>query len=202
MNNLTKEQISTALIQAMEKEDLNTRAAAGYLNLNPCYISMARNSKSWDAMGKAPWVRLEEWVQTREALKSFRIPEGEEIWQPREKSGEPRAESREKKAQGTEQKAESGDQGSGSKMKLKFITAPKIEKKKKNNALNEQAKPAYTHSEEYVQSLICKITDLTNMLEAKPAIVNIPIPDPTRVKIAMDIEINLVVNGQRVSIAG
>jgi hypothetical protein len=197
MSNLTREQISTALIQAMGKEDLNTRAAAKFLNLNPCYVSMARNPKSWDSMGKTPWVRLEEWVQTREALKLFSIPEGEEEWKPKEK-----AQGTEQKAQKQEQNAESGDKKAGSKIKLKFITAPIKEKKKKDTVKNEEIRPAYTHSEEYVQSLICKITDLTNKLEAKPAIENIPIPDPTRVKIAMDIEINLVVNGQRVTIGG
>ena len=65
MSTINRKQISDALKEAMNREELHTRDAARALNLHPCYISMAQNPNSWDAMGKAPWVRLEEWINTR-----------------------------------------------------------------------------------------------------------------------------------------
>lgn len=85
MPEINKKAISEALIAAINREELHTRQAASYLNLNPCYLSMAQNPKSWDAMGKAPWVRLQEWFDTNEPLNKFQIPDGEEIWKPKEK---------------------------------------------------------------------------------------------------------------------
>jgi hypothetical protein len=88
MPDFNKKAISEALIAAMNREELHTRQAASYLNLNPCYISMAQNSKNWDSMGKAPWIRLQEWFDTNEYLNKFQIPDGEEIWKPKEKTFE------------------------------------------------------------------------------------------------------------------
>lgn len=85
MNTTLKKQISEALKEAMNREDLHTRETAKYLNLNPCYVSMAQNEKSWDSMGKTPWIRLEEWFRIRGPISEFLIPAGEEIWKPKEK---------------------------------------------------------------------------------------------------------------------
>jgi hypothetical protein len=74
-----KKELSEALIEAMNREELHTCEVAKYLNLKSCYISMARSEKSWDAMGRAPWERLMEWLNTRCAIRDFQIPEGEEI---------------------------------------------------------------------------------------------------------------------------
>lgn len=80
-----RKQISAALIEHLEREELHTGEAAKYLNLNPCYISMAKSEKSWDAMSTTAWNRLEEWFNTRENIKDFKIPEGEEIWKKPER---------------------------------------------------------------------------------------------------------------------
>jgi hypothetical protein len=88
MPNIDKKAISEALVQAMNKEELHTRQCASYLNLNPCYISMAQNPKSWDSMGKAAWIRLRDWFDTNEPIHRFQIPDGEEIWKPKEKTTE------------------------------------------------------------------------------------------------------------------
>lgn len=60
MNTINRKEISEALKEAANREDLHTREIAQKLNLMPCYISMAQNPKSWDSMSKAAWVRLEE----------------------------------------------------------------------------------------------------------------------------------------------
>lgn len=86
METIDKKSISEALREAMNKEELHTRQAAKFLNLNPGYISMCLNPNSWDAMGKTAWLRLEDWFNRREPLTAFTIPEGEEIWKPKEKA--------------------------------------------------------------------------------------------------------------------
>lgn len=80
MNEFKKSMVS-ALKEAMNREELNTRTTAKLLNLNPCYISMAMNEQNWPSMGKAPWARIEEWFRTEQTLAAFAIPEGETIWE-------------------------------------------------------------------------------------------------------------------------
>lgn len=77
-----KQQISEHLIEAMNREELHTRKAAEYLNLNPCYISMAKRVSSFNAMSAAAWERLADWHQSRDKISAFVIPEGEELYKP------------------------------------------------------------------------------------------------------------------------
>jgi hypothetical protein len=86
MPTIDKKAISEALREAMNKEDLHTRQAASFLNLNPCYVSRVLNPKHWDSMSKTARERLQEWFESREPIKDFKIPEGEEIWKPKEKA--------------------------------------------------------------------------------------------------------------------
>lgn len=77
-----KQQISEHLIEAMNREELHTRKAAEYLNLNPCYISMAKRVSSFNAMSAAAWERLADWHTSRDKISAFVIPEGEELYKP------------------------------------------------------------------------------------------------------------------------
>jgi hypothetical protein len=81
-----RKEISDALIEAMNKEDMHSREVGLRLNMNPIYVSMARNPKMWDSMSKAAWSRLEEWLYTRGPISLFEIPAGEETWKPKEKT--------------------------------------------------------------------------------------------------------------------
>jgi hypothetical protein len=85
-----RKQISAALIEHLEREELHSGQAAAFLNLNPCYISMAKSEKSWGAMSNTAWARLEEWFNTRENIKDFVIPEGEEIFRKLERDPQTR----------------------------------------------------------------------------------------------------------------
>jgi hypothetical protein len=80
-----KREIVDALLEHLGKEELHTSEAAKLLNLNPIYVSMAKNERSWDSMTRVAWDRLFEWVSTRGDLKAFKIPEGEEIFKRKEK---------------------------------------------------------------------------------------------------------------------
>lgn len=83
MDLTVKKAIQKHLLEAIEREELHTRKAAEYLNLNPIYISLAKNEKSWDAMSIKSWERLLEWHESRCPLSQFPIPEGEELFVPK-----------------------------------------------------------------------------------------------------------------------
>lgn len=80
MNQQRKKEIASHFVEALNKEDLHTSEAARFLNMNPCYLSMLKNEKHWDCMSGVSWNRLEEWHESRDTIRSFKIPEGEEIY--------------------------------------------------------------------------------------------------------------------------
>lgn len=164
METLNRKEISEALREAMNKEDLHSRATATALNLNPCYISMALNPKSWDSMSNPAWLRLEEWYETREAIPLFKIPDGEEIWKPKERySGE---------------RKEAISMGLRAPNKNKEEDKKIVEKVKKTDPPPVQDK---------------QVKEVKTKPEQKQEFT-----DAVRLKVALDIEINLVVNGQKV----
>lgn len=77
--------ISEALVKAMDNEDIHTREAGRILNIAPFYVSMAKNPKMHDSMSRAAWERIEDWFLSRIPLNSYKFPEGEEVWKPKEK---------------------------------------------------------------------------------------------------------------------
>jgi len=77
------------LIEAMNREELIVRETARILNLNPCYVSMFKNEKSWDSCPRDAWYRLTQWHNSRLPLKEYRYPEDEPKWMPKEKDNPP-----------------------------------------------------------------------------------------------------------------
>jgi len=74
-----KKELSAALVEAMNREELHTGEAAVCLNVKACYISMAKNPDLFASIPQKAWDRIEEWMQTRGKIREFVIPEGEEI---------------------------------------------------------------------------------------------------------------------------
>jgi hypothetical protein len=74
-----KKELSAALVEAMNREELHTGEAAACLNVKACYISMAKNPELFASIPAKAWDRIEEWMQTRGKIRDFVIPEGEEI---------------------------------------------------------------------------------------------------------------------------
>lgn len=183
MNTINKQAISDALREAILRANLSSGQTARILNLNPCYISMAQNKKCWNSMGKASWLRLEEWINTREPLSGFVIPEGEIIWKPKEK-----------------EKNEAVKEA---------VFAKKTDEEKKEKPVNTSAvpDPAFCVSrdeklqEAYneIARLEKEVEELVCLTKAVPDL-DTSIGDIIRQKLAVDIEINLVINGQRLHI--
>jgi len=78
--------LSEHLRDAIYKEDLTIRQAAEYLGLNPGYVSMAKNPKTWDGMSKDAWHRLTFWHNSRCKLSEYNPPEDAEVYRPKEKA--------------------------------------------------------------------------------------------------------------------
>ena len=89
LKNEEKKILASHLMEAMDKEELNTRETAQRLNLNPCYVSMFKNEKSWDSCPKDAWHRLTQWHNSRLKLKEYQYPEDEPKWEPKEKDNLP-----------------------------------------------------------------------------------------------------------------
>jgi len=85
MTDQRKKEIADHYMEATNREELRTREAARYLNLNPCYLSMVKTERHWSSMSQAAWDRLEEWHESRCKISEFVIPEGEEIFKKPER---------------------------------------------------------------------------------------------------------------------
>ena len=174
-----KKQISDHLIVALGHEDLPRREGAKFLNLNPCYISMAINPGYLDSLSQAAWGRLEARHNTREKISEYKIPEGEEVWQPKEKPAEV-------------PKKDKDIFKSSAKVSGPEDLSP--EKKEAAGVMDEGKKPATTTRQR------SKLTAPFAVEEKEPG-PDIQFTDTARLKVALDIEINLVINGQKIHIS-
>lgn len=188
------------LRQCKEREELETRDVAKYLNLAPYYISMALNPKSWDSMSRTAKERVIQFSLSRERIQDFKIPEGEVIWVP---EGKPK--SAEQKAQGSELRAESKKEN------------PKPEPVKKDNSKTEkiaEQKPGL--SKPAVDKAVKTIKEKISGNELAEKIMNKYFPEHEeklpaggneiffnsgKTRLSIDIEINLIINGQKIQLA-
>lgn len=192
---MDKKAISEHLIDALNKEDLPRREAARFLNLNPCYVTMAQNENSWDAMGKTAWERMEAWHETRLKISEFKIPEGEEIWKPKEK---------------TRTIQDNPDQWEKDKriIKERSIKARRMtEKEFRKMIANPDEEDEHSLNNMGFNNLEQKEkAHLFDMYQETEKIAeNFRVPgsvhsESARLKVALDIEINLIINGQKVQL--
>lgn len=170
--------IADHLTDALLKEDLSRRDAAAYLNLNPCYITMAMNPKFYDSMSRVAKDRIKEWHDSRDLISAFQIPAGEELWKPAEKvtTKTPPAQADKKEAEPVQEQ------------KVKEIR--RVNKIKK--AKPTKAPQPVTGSANSEKSPAGGNENFT-FLEVKEAL-----PLPIRQKFTIDLEINLFINGQKI----
>ena len=170
MTDQRKKEIADHFMEAMNREDLHTSQAGRFLNLNPCYLSMIKNSKHWSGMSRGAWDRFEEWHETRDKISAFVIPEGEPIFKKSER-----------KPQIPEEGEAPSNYPTGSAAAAKVT---KKEGRKKKEKLSES-------STDIIQALDIKVAELTlkytlilrefNILEEKYQ------ADIDKLKAAMDI---------------
>lgn len=82
MNEIAKQAAAARLRKGMELEKLSTKETAVCLGLNPIYISMFLNEKSWPKCPAYAFDRLLDWCNHGSTLRSFIVPEGMSVWKP------------------------------------------------------------------------------------------------------------------------
>jgi hypothetical protein len=194
MNAINKKELSALLSEAISREELRTGEAARFLNLNPCYLAMMQNEKHWDSAGKAPWDRLILWKEQRCKISEFEIPEGETIYIPKPKI--------EKTVTDTIIKSE---------VKTDPLIIPKFKEKPKASERENRDKPPKFNYDFLKDKKFINIKEkeaefmdfIGSIIEKKLLEFNIPMTlektaDVNHLKVALDIEINLILNGQKV----
>jgi hypothetical protein len=87
MNDISKTNIQTKLIKALESEKIATNEAARILGTMPQYISMMKNPATWDKLPITAWESVLTWVNSGQTLKEYSEKHGKvcpEIYQPKD----------------------------------------------------------------------------------------------------------------------
>ena len=71
MNEIAKKCIQTKLIVAIDKEGLKTSEAAKILDISPTYVSLIKNSDHWHKCTKAAWEAVQKWTNSGLSLKMY-----------------------------------------------------------------------------------------------------------------------------------
>lgn len=210
MENINKSQLSAALKNALKDEHLWSRDAAGYLNINPIYVSFMLNPNSFDKCGSTAWKRLNEWFLTKEPLSSFKFPEGEPVWQPKKEEPNVKGPGVEAVPGGKKIKKEKPDKktvdpGSVTKV-VKEVVEEKVVKETGEKTFVPEQDPVEIHKK------LVKVAadDIWGKIYAKLCeyekthvpgeILETTVPSPVTQKVALDIEINLTVGGQKIKL--
>ena len=174
---MDKLQISEHLRDSLTREDLSNRQAAELLGIKPQYVSMALNVKMHDSMSKEAWERLNEWHESREKLNTFtcsfeKLVETSDVAVISEGKKQP------------EPKQE--------KKKPVKVSKPKVKQKSDPDKIQREAfKEARRNASKHHASFPVKPLPKTEEVQ---------FTDTARLKVALDLEINLVVNGQKVQV--
>ena len=186
---------------SVEKEELPIREVAKHLNLAPYYVSMALNPKSWDSMSRAAKERIIEFSMSRGKIQDFVIPEGKPIWIP---EGKPK--SSEQKAQGEDPGAQSKEEKPKPEPERKWR---KVEKPAETKA--GLSKPAVDKAikvlkeklsgDDLAEKIVEKYSPVPKYEEKSPAGGNEVFWNSRKIKLSIDIEINLIINGHKIQLA-
>ncbi len=186
-------QMSTHLRDAMNKEELHTSQTGRFLNLNPMYVSLALNPKHFDSLSLVAKTRLLDWHISGEKISDFKIPEGEEIWQ--------KVKPVENQSPGTDPKPK---KQSKRKPPQRLMKDPAPVKEEETGRIQEVVKDKNIEKD----PVPAKVKDAekdpppsesTEIKTFKGEILESN-PETARLRVALDIEINLVLNGQKIQL--
>lgn len=183
----------------VEREELPTREVAKHLNIAPYYVSMALNPKSWDSMSRAAKDRIIEFSMSRGRIQDFVIPEGEPIWTPEgsAKSAQPKAQGEDPGAQNKEEKPNPEPAKKAKKVEKPAEIKPGLSKPAVDKAINVIKEKLSG------DGLAEKIVDkyFPEREDKPPAGGNEVFWNSQKTKLSIDIEINLIINGQKIQLA-
>lgn len=169
---MDKLQISEHLRESLTREDLSNRQAADLIGVKPQYISMALNTKMHDSMSKEAWDRLNAWHESREKINNFTCS-----FEKLVETSDVAFISEGKKQPETKQE------------KKKPVKVSKVKVKQKTDPDKIQAE-AFKNASAMAPFSVIPSTRRED----------VQFTDTARLKVALDIEINLVINGQKVQL--
>lgn len=185
--NITESQkhaISEKLNRAIEAEHIMLTEAARNLGTSSIYLSMIRYPKQWPRCAKSGWEAVYQWANSGQKIREYSTAHGR-VAMP--KPDELKPEVKKVLVQETKEAMKKEAEYIKQQMKKEF----------ENQALAEGLGRA---KEELIR-------EAANISTTAPLAVESVLPEPgqqftdtARLKVALDIEINLVVNGQKVQV--
>jgi hypothetical protein len=218
---------SGKLYHALKTEHLWTKDAAKLLNINPVYVTMMMNPSTFNKTSKAAHERLKEWIETGDTISNFKYPEGEKTWEPTPPAAkETESSSTEKPARKTSSKKSSKKTKTSDKFSVETAPIDKdtseaikklsagipsvsevlsqtMEKSPKKLAKEKAKKSVDQVDDKAIEAAADRIwRKLEKRLAAEVIMppVSVSTENTLHQAVALDIEINLVVNGNRVQI--
>ena len=171
-----KHAISEKLNRAIEAEHIMLTEAARNLGTSSNYLSMIRYPKQWPRCAKSGWDAVYQWANSGQKIREYSTAHGR-VAMPKPDELEP-------------------------EVKKVLIAEVKTELQKVKDE-DEENRQKY---EEAVRILAAE-KPAANISNTAPLAVESVLPEPgqqftdtARLKVALDIEINLVVNGQKVQV--
>lgn len=179
-----KKLISEHLRDSITREDLSNREAAEMLKIQPGYISLVFNEKHRDSCPANAWEKLEAWHTSRQTLKEWQNF-GQYVEQIKEDKTEPKE---------TPVLPIPGPENEPEKIKPVKVSKPKVKQKRKTDPDKIQAE-AFESAKDIADHFGVPLMNLQDL----PSYTLLP-ENTAHMKVALDIEINLVVNGQKVQV--
>lgn len=71
MNDVSKTNIQTRLIKALETEGISTTSAARCLGIKDTYLSMMKNPENWDKCPAHAWETVLAWVNSGQKIEEY-----------------------------------------------------------------------------------------------------------------------------------
>lgn len=179
--NITESQkhaISEKLNRAIEAEHIMLTEAARNLGTSSIYLSMIRYPKQWPRCAKSGWEAVYQWANSGQKLSEFSVQHG----------------------------AVSPRQAEELKPEVKKVLVEEMKEELKKEEVRQKAIKAIQETGKIFMDE-AKKKEADNISTTAPLAVESVLPEPgqqftdtARLKVALDIEINLVVNGQKVQV--
>ena len=179
--NITESQkhaISEKLNRAIEAEHIMLVEASRHLGTPANYLSMIRNPTQWPRCPKSGWEAVYQWYNSGQKLSEFSVQHG----------------------------AVSPRQAEELKPEVKKVLVEEMKEELKKEEVRQKAINAIQEIGKIVMDEVKKMP-ADNISTTAPLAVEQALPEPgqqftdtARMKVALDIEINLVVNGQKVQV--
>jgi hypothetical protein len=207
MNDIAKTNTQMKLAIAMQREDLTQVEAAEALELPVLYIGCIRNKNRWDKVPDKRWEQVLRWVNSGQSLKEYAKKHGRVMPEKYEEKKEEAAkevtiaEIQEAK-QETEEHENDAMLESNERLKesiMRDIDLKRAEAKEIREFGKEPMVPLHFYKDE-INRAYGRIRELTKELESfkRPSELT---ADSASQKFAIDLEINILINGKKFSLS-